>query len=139
MDEEDAFRLTGSQQMESSVDNLASQYESVRNKAQKKIEEQRQKGMDVKNSQSSLLLRALLKDQRKMLVLTGVLRLVNTGIQAFPAILVSRLLRSIEAANSLPVSQALRYAVMLASVLTLKIFTSHQSRDIYTLVLFRAS
>lgn len=53
-----------------------------------------------------------------MLILTGVLRLTNTLIQAFPAILVARLLRTIEA--SAPPSKSLIAAGTLIGVLSLK-------------------
>lgn len=125
--EEDSFDVADSLRMDHSVDSLATVYDQVRRKAHKKIEEQREKGADsVKKSQSILLLKALVKQQRGMLILTFFLRLLNTGVQAFPAILVSRLLRSIEAGNSVPASKAFSAAFMLLSVLTLKMVTENQ-------------
>lgn len=125
--EDDAFTVAENRQMDQSVDSLAAVYDQERRKAQKKIEEQREKGSErVKNSQSLILLWALVKQQRGMLILTGILRLLNTGVQAFPAILVSRLLRSIEAGSSVPASKAFTAALMLASVLSLKMVTENQ-------------
>jgi hypothetical protein len=125
--ENDAFEVAENMKIKHSVESLADIYEKVRCKAQKRIEKQREKGSErLKNSQSILLLKALLSQQRKTLVLTGILRFVNTGIQAFPPILVSRLLRSIEAGNAFPVTKALSSALMLVSVLTLKMINENQ-------------
>ena len=55
--------------------------------------------------------------------MTGLLRLLNTFIQAFPAILVSRLLRTIE--NSAPPSKSLTAAGMLVAILTLKMIVEN--------------
>ena len=127
LSEEDAFEIADNLSMDRSVESLAMVYEEVRQKAEKKIESQREKGGTMsKNSQSTILLRALLKQQRGALVLTGVLRLLNTGVQAFPAILVSRLLRTIEAGNALPVSKAYTAAFMLVSVLSTKMVLENQ-------------
>lgn len=125
--ENDAFAVAKHRQMDTSVDDLAIEYDKARGKAQKRIEELKASGTDkVKNSQSLILLKSLVNQQRGVLVLTGVLRLINTGIQAFPAILVSKLLRSIEEGNSLPISKSLSAALMLVSVLTLKMVTENQ-------------
>ena len=125
--EEDALEVAESRRMKHSVDSLAEIYERIRKKSQKKIEAQREMGADkVKRSQSVLLLKALLKQQRGMLLGTFVLRLLNTSVQAFPAILVSRLLRSIEAGNSIPASKAFTAAAMLLAVLSLKMVTENQ-------------
>ena len=125
--EKDSFEVAENRKMKYSVDSLAGFYDKTRRKAQKRIEEQRQKGSDVvKNSQSAILLKALLKQQRGMLILTGVLRLINTGVQAFPAILVARLLRCVEAGDTIPLSKALWSAALLVSVLNLKMVTENQ-------------
>ncbi|OEU10585.1 P-loop containing nucleoside triphosphate hydrolase protein [Fragilariopsis cylindrus CCMP1102] len=72
-----------------------------------------------------ILLKALVRDQKSILVLTGVQRLLNTCIQAFPSILVARLLRSIEAGNAQPISQSLKAAALLVSVLSIKMITEN--------------
>jgi hypothetical protein len=125
--EADCFEVSESLKMEHSVDTLAECYDCVKRTSQKQIELKRAKGADVvKNSQSLLLLKALLKYHRKTLIWTGVLRLGNTLVQAFPAILVARLLRSIEAGDAYPVSRAVWSAVSLMAVLTLKMITENQ-------------
>ena len=125
--EDDAFMVAKSRRMDQSVESLVEVYDEIRRKAQKRIEEKREKGSDiVKRSQSNLLLWALARQQSGMLLLTGFLRLLNTGVQAFPSILLARLLRSMEAGNSVPASRALTAALMLVLVLTLKMFTENQ-------------
>ena len=127
LDENDAFEVAESKTMDKTVSDLAVHYENARVKAQRKIEEKRQKGEEgVKKSQSLVLLKALLRHQRGTLILTGFLRLTNTAIQAFPSILVARILRSIEAGNSIPASRAVNAALTLAAVLTLKMVNENQ-------------
>lgn len=125
--EDDAFRAAANQQMDHSVETLAIEYQKVRQKAAKKIEEQRINGGDkVRNSQSLLLLRALVNQQRGVLITTGILRLLNTGVQAFPAILVARLLRGIEAGNTMPLHKVVSSALLLVMVLSIKMVTENQ-------------
>jgi len=127
LSEDDAFQVAESLSMDRSVEGLASVYNEGRRKAQRKIESQREQGGNkFKNSQSAILLKALVKQQRGALLLTGVLRLLNTGVQAFPAVLVSRLLRTIEAGDTVPASKAYKAAIMLVSVLTLKMVLENQ-------------
>lgn len=59
-----------------------------------------------------------------MFVRTGVLRLTNTLVQAFPALLVARLLRLIEAGA--PAEQSANAAIGLLTVLSLKMVTENQ-------------
>lgn len=76
-------------------------------------------------NEALLLTQALLLHQRRTLLLTGLLRLVNTAIQAFPAILVARLLRLIEAGTSQPAQKAITATLALMIVLTLKMLTEN--------------
>ncbi len=125
--EDDAFFVAESCKMDKSVDSLANVYARVRRNAHKKADEQRMQCVDrVRKSESILLLKALVEQQRGTLLLTGFLRLVNTAVQAFPAILVSRLLRCIEGGNSIPASRALSAAIMLVAVLSLKMLLENQ-------------
>lgn len=125
--ESDAFARAEKYNMDNSVDSLTAKFNSIRHAAQKRIEAEKEKGGDkAKRSQSILLLRALISQQWGMLFLTGFLRLLNTGVQAFPAILVSRLLKCIEAGNTLPISQAMSSAVALVAVLNIKMITENQ-------------
>lgn len=57
-------------------------------------------------------------------MLTGALRLLNTTIQAFPALLVARLLRLVEA--NAPPSQSIRAAAALVAVLSIKMVVENQ-------------
>lgn len=77
-------------------------------------------------SESWLLTKALILHQRRTLVLTGFLRLLNTGVQATPAVLVSRLLRLIEAGDAQPVNKALTTAATLVGLLTVKMILENQ-------------
>jgi ATP-binding cassette, subfamily C (CFTR/MRP), member 1 len=81
---------------------------------------------DTKSSPSLLLTQALLKHQRRTLILTGLLRLVNTSVQAFPAILVARLLRLIEAGSEQPIYKSMSTAAILVGVLTIKMIIENQ-------------
>lgn len=127
--EEDAFALTeGYQSMDYAVESLAGAYDVARTKARHRLEEQKQTSNKnvVKNSQSLILLKAIVRNQKSMLLLTGIQRLVNTLIQAFPSLLVARLLRSIEAGPTVPIQESLKAAVALVAVLCLKMITENQ-------------
>ena len=131
--EEDAFAINEQRSMNFAVESLASTYDTTRTKARRQLEEKRQESngsesntRKVKNSESLILLKALLKDQKKALVVTGVQRFVNTIVQAFPSLLVARLLRSIEAGPSSPIQESLKAAILLVGVLGLKMIMENQ-------------
>ena len=119
---DDAYELDEAKKMESSVTRLASIHKQLRQEAQadRHDMEQEQYREDLVSTQASLLLKALFLQQRRMLILTGVLRLANTALQAFPALLVARLLRLAEAGSSVPASKTVQAALALVSVLSLK-------------------
>ena len=125
---DDALEVAENLKMSTSVSDLSAIYDERQRKTQKKIEEQKQKeGPEVvKKSRSLILLRSLLIYQRRRLILTAILRLCNTAVQAFPALLVARLLRLIEAGSKYPASKALTTALTLAGVLSLKMITENQ-------------
>lgn len=125
LEENDAFPVPQKRKMGSAVPQLASFYEKCRSKARKKIEEQKVQGKEVA-SESVVLAKALLLQQRQTLILTGILRFVNTAIQAFPALLVARLLRLVESGNKEPSSKALLTAVNLVAVLSIKMLIENQ-------------
>lgn len=77
-------------------------------------------GDPVKKSRTLVLTRALIRSQRSMLIFTAFMRLLNTAIQAFPAILVARLLRAVEAGPTQPLQDALKPALLLVGVLSIK-------------------
>ena len=62
--------------------------------------------------------------QRGTLMKTGILRLLNTLVQAFPALLVARLLRLVE--SGAPANSSTQAALALWSILSLKMFTENQ-------------
>lgn len=127
LDESDAFNVSEKRKMESSVPRLKSIYNKCRSKARKKIEQQKQDDSEkAKTSQSLILAKALLLHQRRNLIYTGALRLLNTVIQAFPALLVARLLRLVESGDKNPPSKALTAAVSLVAVLTVKMIIENQ-------------
>lgn len=127
LDENDAFDVPESQKMGSSVPKLKSIYDKCHSKANKRIQQEKQKDeKKAKASQSMILLRALLIGQRRNLIYTGVLRLFNTAIQAFPALLVARLLRLVESGDKHPPSKALTAAVSLVAVLSVKMVIENQ-------------
>ena len=127
--EDDAFAIHERRSMNFAVESLAGTYDRTRTKARRKLEEKRQASTNkrtIKNSESLILLKALMKDQKSALLLTGVLRFCNTVVQAFPSLLVARLLRSIEAGPSAPVQESIKAALMLVGVLCLKMITENQ-------------
>lgn len=127
LDEDDAFDVPDTQKMGSSVPKLEKIYDKCRSKARKRIEKQKQQDDEnVKTSQSIILLKALLLHQRRNLIYTGVLRLLNTAIQAFPALLVARLLRLVESGDKHPPSKALTAAMSLVAVLSTKMVIENQ-------------
>jgi len=127
LDENDVFDVPKTQMMGSSVPKLESIYDKCRSKARKRIEQQKQKSEEkAKASQSNILLKALLLHQRRNLIYTGVLRLLNTAIQAFPALLLARLLRLVESGDKHPPSKALTAALSLVAVLSIKMVIENQ-------------
>lgn len=136
LDENDAFDLPPRQQMGSIVPELESIYQKCRSKRaatlsarqQRKNESpaKKKKKPDPSMSEASTLLRALFLHHRGLLLYTGVLRIINTAVQAFPPLLVARLLRLLESGHEKPVSAALRTAAMLVMVLSTKTIIENQ-------------
>jgi hypothetical protein len=138
--EDDALQVADSQKMNVAVECLTSVYDKERQKSQRDVEAKRQQFQErqassgsttdneaaIKNSKTLVLFWALIKYQRPMLIFTGLMRLLNTGIQAFPAVLVARLLRSIEAGAAEPVSKSVHAALLLVAVLTSKMIVENQ-------------
>jgi hypothetical protein len=119
LSELDAFDTPPKRKMGAAVQELSSIYQKSRKKARKQIE-------TGEMSESKVLLNALLLHQRRTLILTGVLRLINTGVQAFPALLVARLLRLIESGDANPVRKSLNAALSLVAVLSIKMIIENQ-------------
>jgi ABC-type multidrug transport system fused ATPase/permease subunit len=111
----DAFIVPKEKLMSRTVSHLESIYGKCREKAR-----------GTRQSKSAILAKALLTSQKQTLLLTGVLRLCNTAVQAFPSLLIARLLRQIEAGNSLKLAQPIRSAVLLVSVLSIKMIIENQ-------------
>lgn len=127
LQEEDAFKEPKDRKMGSAVAELTSIYEKCRSKARTKLEQQKQHDkVAAKASESLVLAKALLLHQRRNLILTGSLRLINTAVQAFPALLVARLLRLIESGVEHHASRALLTAAALVAVLSLKMIVENQ-------------
>lgn len=140
--EQDAFEVAESRTMShASVDALTDTYNRARHRAQQNLaQKQRRKAIAVerrendhderknkeKFSRTLVLLSALVRSQGTNLFFTGFMRLLNTGIQAFPAILVARLLRAIEAGPAQPVNEALKTALLLVGVLSVKLVVENQ-------------
>jgi len=138
---EDGFHVPENNMMQRAVTRLEDIYGKCRNKAQKRLRQiraeeetgsgtersKRQRKRDrIATSESIVLGVALLKSQKQMLMVTGILRLLNTIAQAFPALLISRLLRQIESGDALHPFQPLRSALLLVSVLSVKMLIENQ-------------
>eukprot|EP00529_Nitzschia_sp_RCC80_P002595 CAMPEP_0113507982 /NCGR_PEP_ID=MMETSP0014_2-20120614/36759_1 /TAXON_ID=2857 /ORGANISM="Nitzschia sp." /LENGTH=1682 /DNA_ID=CAMNT_0000403635 /DNA_START=279 /DNA_END=5327 /DNA_ORIENTATION=+ /assembly_acc=CAM_ASM_000159 len=141
--EGDAFELSPKRTMTyHSVDALTKDYEESKHRAATHQLQQQQKqrermggggiggmvskifppkGDPIKKSRTVTLTMALIRSQKSTLIFTAIMRLLNTAIQAFPAILLARLLRAVEAGQSQPLQQALKPAFMLVGVLSLKL------------------
>jgi hypothetical protein len=146
--EHDALAVSEQLQMNVAVPKLAETYDEARRRAIHTLETNRRSRRRVngtnkcdnnnnnnddydnhvkkKNSQTWILLQTLFQYQRSALIFTGCLRLLNTAIQAFPAIIVARLLRSIEAGTAEPVSKSVHAALLLVGVLSIKMIVENQ-------------
>ena len=120
LEEEDVDRFPTAQQMQTSVPRLAQIYNNRRKKAAATARKRR----DHTTQDARILLEALLIHQRRNILITGILRLTNTAVQAFPAILVSRLLRFLE--TGAHPSKAIGAALSLVAVLSIKMVTENQ-------------
>jgi ATP-binding cassette subfamily C (CFTR/MRP) protein 1 len=117
----DAFNVPNDKLMGTTVTKLEKVYAKCREKAKAKFASRKNQP-----SESTVLAKALLASQKQTLILTGVLRLLNTVIQAFPSLLIARLLRQIEAGNSIKAIEPLRSAFLLVSVLSAKMIIENQ-------------
>ena len=79
----------------------------------------------ISKSESLILAKAIMLHQKNNLMKTGVLRLTNTLIQAFPAILVSRLLKLIESGDMHHPSKPIIAAVQLIGLLSMKMIVEN--------------
>ena len=103
------------------LENLQSSSAETKDKTIKKRLDER-----VAKSESLILAKALLLHQKRNIIVTGLLRLLNTAVQAFPAILVARLLRLIEAGDTAHPSKAIRAALELVAILSIKMVIENQ-------------
>lgn len=140
LETEDGFNVPEDNLMQRAVSRLEDIYGKCRDKAEKRLSRIRteeasgtsnrsksQKKRDrYATSEPIVLGMALLKSQKKMLIVTGILRLLNTIAQAFPALLIARLLRQIESGDSLSPMQPLRSALLLVLVLSVKMIIENQ-------------
>lgn len=129
LDVDDAFSIPDDRKMDRSVASLTRIYSHLRSRKRHQLEEQKLPDHDadeITTSESIILTKALLLHQRRQLLYTGCLRLLNTAIQAFPALLVSRLLRLVEAGGAQPPIKALTSAIALVAVLSVKMITENQ-------------
>lgn len=146
LESDDAFRIPEENSMEKVVTRLEEIYERCRESSQRKMQQNRaQEPTDARRkrrtlmsinplwkrderaaSETRVLSIALLKSQKDTLIFTGTLRLLNTIVQAFPAVLIARLLRQIESGSSIHPSQPLISAFLLVSVLSVKMVIENQ-------------
>jgi ATP-binding cassette subfamily C (CFTR/MRP) protein 1 len=135
LDVEDSFPVSKSREMDRAVVSLARIYHHLHTEAKKRLSDATtststpaslEAATAAAPSESWLLTKALILHQRRTLVLTGFLRLLNTMVQATPAVLVSRLLRLIEAGDAQPVNKALTTAATLVGLLSVKMILENQ-------------
>ena len=124
LDIDDAMQVPENRRMEASVTKLEEVYQQLRHDSRRKLEE-RKVQETATSYEAWLLTKALMVHQKRMLLYTAVLRLINTAVQAFPALLVARLLRLVEAGQAQPAHKALTAALTLVSVLSCKMITEN--------------
>ncbi len=119
LDQTDAFHVPAEEKMGSAVTTFSRIHELTKLSTTEKL---RGKGTDPTtiDSQALMLGKSLLLFTRRNLFLTGSLRFLNTAVQAFPAILVARLLRLVEAGTASPPRKAFVAVASLIFVLTVK-------------------
>ena len=145
LEQSDAFRVPKRKLMKNAVMRLEARYSKARNKARRKLQQLQAEVEDgemesingnvgrgkrrrkkprkrdrLATSQTIVLAKALAQCQKQTLLLTGALRLLNTAVQSFPALLIARLLRQIEAGATMHPSQPLRTAAVLVGILSVK-------------------
>lgn len=119
LDQTDAFHVPVGEKMGSAVTSFSRIHEHTKLSTAQKL---RVKGKDpaTVDSQALMLGTSLLLFTRRNIWLTGSLRLLNTAVQAFPAILVSRLLQLVEAGTAYPPQKAFMAVASLIFILTVK-------------------
>ena len=145
LEQSDALRVPKRKLMKNAVMRLETRYSKARNKARRKLQQLQAEVEDgemediignvgrrkrrrkrprkrdrLATSQTIVLAKALAQSQKETLLLTGALRLLNTAVQTFPALLIARLLRQIEAGATMHPSQPLRTAAALVGILSCK-------------------
>jgi len=142
LESSDAFVMPAEKMMDTTVSDLQKIYDKCRLKARRHQEVLRSgEGRNISGdnryikkrineriaaSQTLVLAKALLLHQKRTLILTGCLRLINTTIQAFPALLVARLLRMIESGESLDLIVPIQASLSLVGVLLVKMIVENQ-------------
>lgn len=119
LDQNDAFEVPVEEKMGSAVASFRRVHELTKVSTAQKLR-LREKDPSTVDSQALMLGKSLFRFTRRNLFLTGCLRLFNTAVQAFPAILVSRLLRLVEAGTTYPAQKAFMTVALLIFVLTVK-------------------
>lgn len=123
LESSDTLHVPGEVVMDKAVPELAQIYNKVRAEAMT-VALKRGRNVEKAGESPVVLAKAILMHQRETLIKTGILRLLNTLVQAFPALLVARLLRLVE--SGAPVKVAIQAALALWSVLSLKMLTENQ-------------
>lgn len=119
LDQNDAFEVPVDEKMVSAVSRFNRIHELTKESTSRQLRIN-EKDPTTVHSQSYMLAKSLLYFTRRSLLLTGCLRFLNTAIQAFPPILVARLLRLVEAGNAYPAQKAFLTVASLILVLTVK-------------------
>jgi ATP-binding cassette, subfamily C (CFTR/MRP), member 1 len=122
---DDVFEVPDDRQMHSVVTSLTRIYQHVKSSSSTKLRAAH-KDPNTTDAQAAMLTKSLFWHQRHILVYTGLLRLLNTAVQAFPALLIARLLRLVEAGDAHSPHKALAAAVTLVVVLSLKMVLENQ-------------
>lgn len=150
LEQSDALRVPKRKLMKNAVMRLETRYSKARNKARRKLQQLQAEVEDgemeningnvgrrkrlrkkprkrdrLATSQTIVLAKALAQSQKQTLLLTGALRLLNTAVQSFPALLIARLLRQIEAGAAMHPSRPLRTAAALVLVLSVKMLVEN--------------
>jgi hypothetical protein len=150
LEQSDALRIPKRKLMRNAVMRLETRYSMARSRARRRLQKLQAEVEDeeidgandkvirrkqrrrkprkrdrIATSQTIVLAKALAQSQKEALLLTGVLRLLNTAVQSFPALLIARLLRQIEAGAAMHPSQPLQTAAVLVGILSVKMIVEN--------------
>ena len=139
--QDDAFEVAPNRKMDVAVPSLTDSYDHVRTKTQRQVEEKRQKMLEnsqinnnnkspdldsVKKSQTLVLLKALIRYQRPMLIFTGFMKVIKYRYPSLPRSIGSTVITIIGGGNVTTSIEKYQCCLLLVSVSFLKMIVENQ-------------